>query len=137
MTVNLLKRLESSVESFRLTLQSLRANNETTLAKIAAFNYVKAHGDLSNMPNGMHAVVAARPEMGLRPGAIFTLRNRNSGVNVNQHNRLHPYYLVYINREGEVEKTSSKLAKEKQFNRKVEINATLRQLKTELEQLSR
>ncbi|BCM06181.1 hypothetical protein MAFF241647_05380 [Ralstonia solanacearum] len=38
MTVNLLKRLESSVESFRLTLQSLRANNETTLAKITVFN---------------------------------------------------------------------------------------------------
>lgn len=37
----------------------------------------------------------------------------------------------------EVEKTASKLAKEKQFNRKVEINATLRQLKHELEQLSR
>ncbi|CAJ0804984.1 DUF4391 domain-containing protein [Ralstonia thomasii] len=37
----------------------------------------------------------------------------------------------------EVEKTASKLAKEKQFNRKVEINATLRQLKTELEHLSR
>lgn len=65
-------------------------------------NYVKAHGELSNAPNGMHAVVPARPEMGLLPGAIFTLRNRNSGVNVNQHNRLHPYYLVYINREGEV-----------------------------------
>jgi len=65
-------------------------------------NYVKAHGDLSNVPNGMHAVVLARPEMGLLPGAIFTLRNRNSGVNVNQHNRLHPYYLVYINHEGVV-----------------------------------
>lgn len=37
----------------------------------------------------------------------------------------------------EVEKAASKLAKEKQFNRKVEINAILRQLKTELEQLSR
>ncbi|MCY1261619.1 hypothetical protein D9M68_109490 [compost metagenome] len=37
----------------------------------------------------------------------------------------------------EVEKAASKLAKEKQFNRKVEINATLRQLKAELEQLSR
>ncbi len=37
----------------------------------------------------------------------------------------------------EVEKAASKLAKEKQFNRKVEINATLRQLKNELEQLSR
>ena len=65
-------------------------------------NYVKAHGELSNVPNGMHAVVPARPEMGLRPGAIFTLRNRNAGINLNQHNRLHPYYLVYINREGEV-----------------------------------
>lgn len=40
-------------------------------------------------------------------------------------------------KQREVEKATSKLAKEKQFNRKVEINATLRQLKTELEQLSR
>ena len=37
----------------------------------------------------------------------------------------------------EVEKAQSRLAKEKQFNRKVEINATLRQLTFELEQLSR
>ena len=65
-------------------------------------NYVKVNGELSNVPNGMHAVVPARAEMGLRPGAIFTLRNRNAGVGLNQHNRLHPYYLVYINREGEV-----------------------------------
>jgi hypothetical protein len=35
----------------------------------------------------------------------------------------------------EVEKAASKLAKEKQFNRKVAINATLRTLNTELEQL--
>lgn len=40
-------------------------------------------------------------------------------------------------KQREVEKAASKLAKEKQFNRKVEINATLRQLKTELEELSR
>jgi hypothetical protein len=40
-------------------------------------------------------------------------------------------------KQREVEKTASKLTKEKQFNRKVEINATLRQLKAELEQLSR
>ena len=40
-------------------------------------------------------------------------------------------------KQREVEKTASKLAKEMQFNRKVEINAALRQLKTELEQLSR
>ena len=33
---------------------------------------------------------------------IFTLRNRNPGVNINNYNRLHPYYLVYINNDGKV-----------------------------------
>ncbi|TCO81916.1 SNF2 family DNA or RNA helicase [Plasticicumulans lactativorans] len=65
-------------------------------------NYVKEHGELRNVPNGMHAVVSAKPTMGLHPGVIFTLCNRNASVNVNQHNRLHPYYLVYINRAGDV-----------------------------------
>jgi hypothetical protein len=37
MTVNLLKRLESSVHAFRLTLRSLRANHTGTLARVAAF----------------------------------------------------------------------------------------------------
>jgi hypothetical protein len=40
-------------------------------------------------------------------------------------------------KQREVDKTASKLAKEKQFNRKVQINTALRRLKTELEQLSR
>ncbi|MNF17575.1 hypothetical protein D3C80_2211530 [compost metagenome] len=39
-------------------------------------------------------------------------------------------------KQREVEKVASKLAKEKQFNRKVEINALLRQLRNELEQLT-
>ena len=38
----------------------------------------------------------------MRPGVIFTLRNRHSGVNINQQNRLHPYYLVYISDDGQV-----------------------------------
>ena len=37
MTVNLLKRLESSVASFRLTLQSLQSNHQKALGKIATF----------------------------------------------------------------------------------------------------
>jgi len=47
-------------------------------------NYVKTNGDLANVPNGMHAVVPARPEVGLHPGVIFALRNRNHAVNINQ-----------------------------------------------------
>ncbi len=38
MTVNLLKRLESSVEAFRITLQKLKTNHDSTLAKIERFN---------------------------------------------------------------------------------------------------
>jgi superfamily II DNA or RNA helicase len=65
-------------------------------------NYVKEHGGLDHLPNGMHAVVPAQPELGLRSGAIFALKNINDGVNINQQNRLHPYYLVYISDDGEV-----------------------------------
>ncbi|WP_206950784.1 helicase-related protein [Trinickia acidisoli] len=69
-------------------------------------NYVKTHGELDRSPNGLHAIVPANSDLGLAPGVIFTLRNRNSGVNppanLPQHNRLHPYYLVYINNDGEI-----------------------------------
>lgn len=65
-------------------------------------NYVKANGDMDGVPSGMHAVVPAVPERGLLPGVIFTLRNLNQGINVNQQNRLHPYYLVYISQNGDV-----------------------------------
>lgn len=65
-------------------------------------NYVKVNGELDLAPKGMHAVVPAQPELGLEPGVLFTLLNRNDGVNINRQNRLHPYYLVYINQNGEI-----------------------------------
>jgi hypothetical protein len=65
-------------------------------------NYVKANGDLDQVPRGMHAVVPAQPELGLKPGVIFALRNIHDSVNANQQNRLHPYYLVYIDRDGDI-----------------------------------
>ena len=65
-------------------------------------NYIKTNSELGNLPSGMHAILPANPEKGLNPGVIFTLRNRNSEVNVNQHNRLHPYYLLYIGNDGQL-----------------------------------
>lgn len=65
-------------------------------------NYVKINGDLDGAPKGMHAVIGVDPEKGLQPGVIFVLRNTDNGVNVNQQNRLHPYYLIYIDINGEV-----------------------------------
>lgn len=65
-------------------------------------NYVKANGELDNVPFGLHAIVPAQPAVGLQPGVIFALKNIHDSVNVNQQNRLHPYYLVYIGTDGEV-----------------------------------
>lgn len=65
-------------------------------------NYVKANDDLGRLSNGLHAVVPADADKGLQPGVIFTLRNRHPGVNVQQLNRLHPFYLVYIGQDGNI-----------------------------------
>jgi superfamily II DNA or RNA helicase len=65
-------------------------------------NYIKENEDIGHLPNGLHAVVPSNKEAGLLPGVVFTLCNRNSDVNINQHNRLHPYYLVYIGDDGKV-----------------------------------
>lgn len=43
-------------------------------------NYAKQHGELDNLPNGMHAVVPSQAQMGLRPGVIFALKNIHDTV---------------------------------------------------------
>ncbi len=98
-----LRRLQDEV----IELEDLKTGvNITDLGlndfRMDLLGYVKENGDLATIPSGMHAVVPAKPDIGLTPGIIFTLRNRNSEVNVNQHNLLHPYYLVYIDNQGEV-----------------------------------
>jgi hypothetical protein len=64
--------------------------------------YVKEYGDLGSAPKGLHAAVPADPAKGLKPGAIFALRNVDESVDINRHNRLHPYYLVYLDEDGRV-----------------------------------
>jgi hypothetical protein len=97
-----LRRLQDEV----IDLEELKTGvNITDLGlndfRMDLLNYVKSN-DLGSIPGGMHAVVPANPATGLVPGVIFTLRNRNEGVNLNQLNRLHPYYLVYISMNGEI-----------------------------------
>jgi hypothetical protein len=64
--------------------------------------YVKEYGDLAAAPKGLHAVVPAQPEKGLKPGALFALRNVNADDRINRGNRLHPHYLVYLDDQGSV-----------------------------------
>ena len=64
--------------------------------------YIKTHGEPHNIPNGLYAVVPEDPAKGIRKGVVFVLRNRNRGVDIDKKNRLHPYYLVYIDDGGQV-----------------------------------
>ncbi|MFT8396008.1 helicase-related protein [Propionibacterium sp.] len=64
--------------------------------------YIKEHGDLDAAPRGLHAVIPADPNKGLRPGVIFALRNLTADEHINRGNRLHPHYLVYLDDQGEV-----------------------------------
>ncbi|MEO1785178.1 helicase-related protein [Thermodesulfobium sp. 4217-1] len=65
-------------------------------------NYLKTHKDLEKLPNGLHSVVSSDITKNLPPGVIFVLRNKNHSINTNQQNRLHPYYLIYISKNGEI-----------------------------------
>lgn len=98
-----LRRLQNEV----IDLEDIKTGvNITDLGlnefRMDLLGYIKDKGDLASLPGGLHAVVPSNPKIGLVPGVIFTLRNRNTAINVNQHNLLHPYYLIYIDTNGKV-----------------------------------
>lgn len=68
--------------------------------RLDLLEYVKNHGDLDKKPKGMHAVVPATYE--LPEGLVFILKNINNSVNIDNQNRIHPFYMVYIGIDGEV-----------------------------------
>ncbi len=65
-------------------------------------SYIKEHGEPKNIPHGLYAVIEHDDSLGIPKGVIYVLKNRNPGVNINRQNRLHPYYLVYLDEDGNV-----------------------------------
>lgn len=68
--------------------------------RLDLLDYMKRNGDMDKKPRGLHAVVPATDE--LPEGAIFVLKNINNSVNVDNRNRIHPFYMVYIAADGEI-----------------------------------
>ena len=68
--------------------------------RLDLLEYVKHHPDLDKTPFGLHAVVPAMEDM--PAGVIYVLKNRSNSVNIDNQNRLHPFYMVYISNDGEV-----------------------------------
>ena len=96
-----LKRLQEEVVdledmSIGISIMDLGLN-EFRLDLLA---YIKNHGDLEKTPRGLHAVVPKTE--GCPEGVIFVLKNVNNSVNIDNQNRIHPFYMVYISTEGEI-----------------------------------
>ena len=68
--------------------------------RLDLLEYIKTHDDLSKKPKGLHAVVPADEEN--PEGVIFVLRNINNSVNIDNQNRIHPFYMVYIGADGDI-----------------------------------
>ena len=67
--------------------------------RLDLLDYIKTHGSLDNKPLGLHAVTKA---IGNPAGVVFVLKNRNRAVNVDNLNRLHPFYMIYVGGDGKI-----------------------------------
>jgi len=68
--------------------------------RLDLLEYIKNHPDIEKAPFGLNAVVPANEDA--PAGVIFVLKNRSDSVNIDNQNRIHPFYMVYISNEGEV-----------------------------------
>lgn len=98
MSINLLKRLKNEVVDLEemsggISIMDLGLNE----FRLDLLDYMKKHDDVEHTPLGMHAIVASTPDA--PPGVIFVLKNINNEINVDQQNRLHPFYMVYIGQD--------------------------------------
>lgn len=66
--------------------------------RLDLLEYMKRHEDIETAPKGLHAVVGQTSDA--PAGVIFVLRNINNSVNIDNRNRIHPFYMVYIGEDG-------------------------------------
>ena len=68
--------------------------------RMELLEFAKHHPELETTPGGISAVTATQPDA--PAGVIFVLKNIHNEVNVQNRNRIHPYYLTYLSEDGEV-----------------------------------
>ncbi len=68
--------------------------------RLDLLEYVKNNPDIDKTPYGLHSVAPASEDTPV--GVIYVLKNRFNSVNIDNQNRLHPFYMVYITKDREV-----------------------------------
>jgi len=96
-----LERLQNEVVDIEemnsgITIMDLGLNE----FRLDLLDYVKSDDSCNKAPHGLHAVVPSSEEC--PPGVIYVLKNVNPDVNIYKQNRLHPFYMVYLQDDGSV-----------------------------------
>ena len=73
--------------------------------RLDLLEYIKQHEDIETAPKGLHAVVGRAGES--PAGVIFVLKNINDSVNIDNRNRIHPFYMVYIAKKAKLSAITS------------------------------
>jgi len=68
--------------------------------RLDLLEYVNNNANLDKAPYGLHSVAHASDDT--PSGVIYVLKNRSNSVNLNNQNRLHPFYMIYISDDGKV-----------------------------------
>ena len=91
-----LKRLQKEVVDMEdmtsgLSIMDLGLNE----FRLDLLEYIKRNNDIERAPKGLHSVVGLMKDA--PSGVIFVLRNISDSVNIDNRNRIHPFYMVYYN----------------------------------------
>src|SRR5699024_7232121 len=68
--------------------------------RLDLLDYVNKNPEIKVTHKGMHAVIESKSK--LEPVVIFVFRNIKESVNIDNQNRLHPFYMIYLSESGEV-----------------------------------
>ena len=88
-----IEEIDSSISITDLGLNDFRMD---------LLNYINTKGDIKDVSSGMHTVCKKDLGKNIDEGVIFILKNINNDVNIDNMNQLHPFYLVHINKDGEI-----------------------------------
>lgn len=96
-----LKRLQEEVVDIEdmtngISIMDLGLND----FRMDLLEYIKKHPEIERSPFGLNAVTRCKENTS--PGVIFVLKNRSDNVNIDNQNRLHPFYLVYVDMDGNI-----------------------------------
>ena len=68
--------------------------------RLDLLDYIKQHPDIDKAPYGLHGIAPVTSDT--PAGVIYILKNRSNSVNIDNQNRLHPFYMVYISDDGDI-----------------------------------